>query len=290
MTTTMTTITPPPTTPTATTPTATTTNPPTSTSTSTSPTRKVYFSQDDQEVNDEAPARAGVRVSPGAAVRIHPRVRVHLIPSLWDMDEDELLATWYTHREMRTLRRAAVLSIKRMMAGTLDEDKDNDTIWGLENKIPKTSILRRKNRCAALFAVFDEQAKQREQQNRHQPVQAFESECIIAELYHQTGAHCQIEANKTAANVAKFVREEREQGEQVACIVQALTPTSTAVDSDVAIATVAAAIQLMSIDENLHKRKSMVLSPTLQQQRPSLSRIVSPHGARSHRLFVTMMT
>ena len=265
-----------------------------STSTSTSTPRKVSFSQNDQKAIDEAPTRAGVCVSPGATVRIHSRVRVHLIPSLWDMDEDELLETWYTDREMRTLRRAAILIIKRMMIGTLDEDDDNDTIWGLENKIPKTSFVRRGNRYAALSAVLDQQSKQREQQNQHQRVQDCDPNCIIAELYHQTGAHCQIEANKTAANVAKFVREEREreQEEQMACIVPTLTPTSTSVDSDVAAATAAAAIRSISIDENLHKRKSpsMVLSPTLQRQRPSLSRIVSPNSARSRRLLVTMMS
>lgn len=195
-------------------------------------------------------------------------VRICPVPSLYDMSDDEIQETWYTDDEMRKSKRAILGFLKRMIAGTVDGDDledDEETTRGLENKTPRGSHARKENRYAALCAVLDEQAKQREYR---QPADSD----YIARLYHQSSAHSQIEAIEIAAIDAKIVRMEQEK--------MARIPDSSS--------TSAAAIQSISIDDNLPKREPPSLVSQMVQK-PTLSCIMSPHKDRSRRRLLSMM-
>lgn len=132
-----------------------------------------------------------------------------LIPLVSEMSSDEIKDTWYTTRETKAIRRSMVKVIKRMMAtetrgigdSSADENETDDSelepTRGLEKKTRRGSIARHKNWCAGLWAVLDEQGRQREEQQTNP--------ANIAELYRQNTAHCQVEANEIAAIDARIV-------------------------------------------------------------------------------------
>jgi hypothetical protein len=150
-----------------------------------------------------SPARRTVRFaqidSEMEAVTIRP------IPSLSDMSKQEIRDMWYNDCEFQMIKLRIVHVLKKMIKGTYNHDIDSleSEARGLENKTPKGSYARKKNRFASMFAVLDEQDRQREQG------QTVDSE-YIAKLYRQSSAHCQMMAIQIAANDAKLVHGHQE--------------------------------------------------------------------------------
>jgi len=124
---------------------------------------------------------------------------------LSDLSKKEMHDTYYNENEFRIIKIAIVKILRKMIAGTYKHDIDciESEARGLENKTPKGSKARKKNRYAALFAVLDEQNRQRERGL------TVDSECI-AKLYRQTSAKCQMKAIQIAAIDAKLVHGHQE--------------------------------------------------------------------------------
>jgi hypothetical protein len=145
------------------------------------------------------------------------------VPSLSDLSEAEIKSIWYTQDEFRNIKKSCVKVLKKIIAGTLsfdsnDEDDDDDetvkikehddqnqneeeeeTTRGLENKTPRGSKARQKNRFIAMDVVLDEQQRQWEQGKRNADY------TYIALLYHQNSIHCQEQAYLMGKQDAKDV-------------------------------------------------------------------------------------
>jgi len=209
------------------------------------------------------------------------------------MSEEDMHDIWYNEDEFRNMKRACVHVIRKMLTGALpyddDDDNDNDdqegeieTTRGLETKTPRGSDIRRKNRFAALFAVLDEQDRQRED---GRPVNSD----YIAQIYHQSSAHCQTKALLVAEKDAKSVHGSKQQ-DKTKIFGNADADKDVAGSSANASANTKTKTTTTSIpsDDKLPKRVSpSLISPTVR--RPTLAYIASPHSARSRRIILTMM-
>lgn len=127
------------------------------------------------------------------------------IPSLSQMSEEEINNSWYNETEFKIMKLGIVQILRKVIAGTYQHNMDSleTEARGLENKTPKGSDARKKNRYAALFAVLDEQERQREYGLTVDPE-------YIAKLYRQSSAHCQMKAIQIAANDAKLFYSDNE--------------------------------------------------------------------------------
>ncbi len=132
-------------------------------------------------------------------------VSVRSIASRDEYSKEEIQNMWYNDMEFQIMKLSIIHTLKKVIAGTYAHEVDalESEARGLENKTPKGSAARKKNRFASLSAVLDEQNRQRES---GQPI---DSE-YIAELYRQSTAHCLAEAIKTAAKDFEVVQEKEE--------------------------------------------------------------------------------
>ena len=145
------------------------------------------------------------------------------VPSLSDFSEAEIKSIWYTQVEFQNMKQSCVKVLRKIIAGTLsldsnddddEEEKDGDdddddtvknreqdhenqnqneeeeeeTTRGLENKTPRGSKARKKNRFIAMEVVLDEQQRTWKQGKRNVDYE------YIALLYHQISVHCQEKA------------------------------------------------------------------------------------------------
>ena len=129
-------------------------------------------------------------------------VNIRPIPPLSDMSKQEIHDMWYNECEFRMIKLGIIHVIKKVIKGTYNHDIDSleSEARGLENKTPNGSFARKKNRFDSMFAVLDEQDRQRELG------QTVDSE-YIAKLYRQSSLHCQMIAVQIAANDAKLVHD-----------------------------------------------------------------------------------
>lgn len=187
-------------------------------------------------------------------------VQICSIPSRFNMSEKEISDTWYSDYELKNIRRAAILIIRKMITASISSE-DNDETRGLENKTPMGSASRKENRFAAMFAVLNEQDRQREEGR------AFSSD-YIALLYYQSSAHCQTKALQRAEKDAKIVMEEQE---RLSFMLNEHSDDAT---------------QVSPMDARLSK----IASSSSALQRPSLSCLVLPRRARSRRRLLSMLS
>ena len=241
--------------------------------------------------------RRADRESPSPSARrvlsFSQTVAIYPFPSRLDMSEEDMNDVWYNEVEFRDMKRACVQVIRKMIAGALPHDDDNDnddqegeieTTRGLETKTPKGSDVRRKNRYAALFAVLDEQDRQRD--DYREPDSNY-----IAQLYHQSSAHCQMKAFLVAEEDAKIVHDSKQQDETKkignADANKGVTGSSANDNPNTTTATTTTATTISSDDKLPKKVSPSYLSPTVR--RPTLKYIASPHSARSRRCILTLM-
>lgn len=127
-------------------------------------------------------------------------VNIRPIPPLSDMSKQEIRDMWYNECEFQMIKLGIIHVINKVIKGTYNHDIDSleSETRGLENKTPKGSFARKKNRFDSMFAVLDEQDRQRELGQR------VDSE-YMAKLYRQSSLHCQMIAVQIAANDAELV-------------------------------------------------------------------------------------
>jgi len=126
-------------------------------------------------------------------------VTIFSVLSLSQMSKEEISNSWYNETEFKIMKLAIVQILRKVISGTYQHDINSleTEARGLENKTPKGSDARKKNRYAALFAVLDEQERQREYGLTADPE-------YIAKLYRQSSSHCQMKAIQIAANDASL--------------------------------------------------------------------------------------
>lgn len=156
--------------------------------------------------NDSSSVPAKRSVSFGQSDDGMETVSVRSIPSRDEYSQQEIKKMWYTDCEFQIMKLSIIHTLKKVIAGTYAHEVDalESEARGLENKTPKGSAARKKNRYASLYAVLDEQSRQRESG------QSTDSE-YIAELYRQSATHCQAQAIKTAAKDFEVVQEKEYQ-------------------------------------------------------------------------------
>ena len=130
-------------------------------------------------------------------------VTVRTIPDLSDYTDEEKYNAWYTDADFKMMKFGIVQLLRQVVAGTYLHEIGSleSEARGLETKTPEGSKQRKGNRIAAMFAVLDEQDRQRE----HGMVDPE----YIAQLYKQSSAHCQAKAIETAANDSSIIQGER---------------------------------------------------------------------------------
>eukprot|EP00536_Pseudo-nitzschia_multiseries_P007065 jgi/Psemu1/304547/fgenesh1_kg.158_\ len=218
--------------------------------------------------------------------KLELEIEICPVPSLWDMTDEDIRGTWYTDQEFRSIRRSAVMTLKRMIMGTLGDDFEaTDSTRGLENKTPAGSRVRKDNRYTALWAVLLEQNRQR---RLEQPVDSDQ----IAYLYKKSNAQSQIEAIKVAASDARLVHGEQEQEQMSRVSECSSTPVAVAVAvaADPVVAAPTEKIQSPSVEDKPPKKpvRKTLVSPIVQ--RPSLSSVVTTtRKTRSRRRLLSMM-
>jgi hypothetical protein len=121
------------------------------------------------------------------------------------LSSEEIRELWFTEAEFKIIKLAVVQVLRKIVAGTYMHEMDSleSEARGLENKTPRGSNSRKKNRYASLYAVLHEQERQRLEHGR-----TVDSE-FIAELSRQSTAQCQIKAVEMAAVDAKLALEEQ---------------------------------------------------------------------------------
>ena len=211
-----------------------------------SPARVVSFSQNDKRIDE---------------------VAIYHIPSRLDMSKREIQETWYNEYEHRDMKRACVMVLRKMIAGTLSKYEIDET-RGLENKTPQGSDARKRNRFVALFAVLEEQDRQREDGR------AVDSD-YIAQLYHQSTAQCQRKAVLIAENDAKIVRNRQGKiqtgGDGEKDVLSSFTSTTSTTTKNI----------------SSDNKTSKIVSPMVRSS--SLTCIASPYKVRSRRRLLTML-
>jgi len=190
-----------------------------------------------------------------------------LIPTLSEMTEEEIRASWYNEGDFRKMRKSALIILKRMITNTLKDDFEaEDTTRGLENKTPMGSTIRKENRYNSLWTVLLEQSRQR---RLEQPVDCDK----IAHLYRKSNAHCRLEAIEIAANDAEVVQEEREKIAHLFVTSQTVAATAEPV--------------VAATGKPTRRMSASLVAPIIQ--RPQLACIVSPQRTRSRRRLLAMM-
>lgn len=126
---------------------------------------------------------------------------IFFVPTLNDMSLKEIQDVWYNEHEVKMHRKAFKKILKKMMLGIYEHDDhcpESET-RGLETKTPIGSDDRQINREVALFAVLDEQEKQRYYRT-YDPAR-------IAKVYKKKSFGCQAQAILMAAMDAQVVRD-----------------------------------------------------------------------------------
>jgi hypothetical protein len=248
-------------------------------------------------------------------------ITIWSVPSLSDLSEAEIKSVWYTPVEFRNMKKSCVKVLKKIIAGTLsfdrnDEEEDDDdddtvknkeheneeeeeeeeTTRGLENKTPRGSKARQKNRFIAMDVVLDEQQRQWEQGKRNVDY------AYIALLYHQSTVHCQESAHRMGKKDAKVVhnyhrhRHHQDENERSICVVGGKDKDNA---NDKHNKERKESVKNIVTDDKRQKKVlpsslsssslSSPLSPPLPTtHRPSAATyIVSPHKTRSRRLLLS---
>jgi hypothetical protein len=260
-------------------------------------------------------------------------ITICYVPSLSDLSEAEIKSIWYTQVEFRNMKKSCVKVLRKMIAGTLsfdsneeeeeEDDDDDDTVKnkeldhenqnqneedeeettrGLENKTPRGSKARQKNRFIAMDAVLDEQQRTWEQGKRNVDYE------YIALLYHQSSVHCQEKAYLIGKKDAKVVhnyhhhryryrhrhRHHQDENERSICVVDGKDNANDKHNKERK-----ESVKNIVTDDKRRKKDlpsslspsslSSPLSPPLPTtHRPSAAAyIVSPHKTRSRRLLLS---
>ena len=121
------------------------------------------------------------------------------------MSKEEINKSWYNEFEFKIIKLGMIQVLRKVIAGTYEYHIGSieTEARGLENKTPKGSDERKKNRYASLFAVLDEQERHREHGQTPDPKH-------LAKLYRQSSAHCQMKAIQIASSDARIVHGEQE--------------------------------------------------------------------------------
>lgn len=129
-------------------------------------------------------------------------VSVRMIPAHSEYTFQEKNNSWYTDTDFQIMKLGLVQLLRKVVGGTYQHEMGSleSEVRGLETKTPEGSKTRKGNRFAAMFAVLDEQDRQREQ--------GIVDPEYIALLYRQSSAHCQTKAIETAANDATILLDE----------------------------------------------------------------------------------
>eukprot|EP00533_Pseudo-nitzschia_delicatissima_P014297 CAMPEP_0197275640 /NCGR_PEP_ID=MMETSP1432-20130617/14182_1 /TAXON_ID=44447 /ORGANISM="Pseudo-nitzschia delicatissima, Strain UNC1205" /LENGTH=221 /DNA_ID=CAMNT_0042741565 /DNA_START=35 /DNA_END=700 /DNA_ORIENTATION=+ len=149
---------------------------------------------------------------------------VRTIANREEYSNEEIRSMWYNDCEFQIMKLSIVHTLKKVIAGTYKHKiyTLESEVRGLENKTPKGSAARKKKRFASLFAVLDEQNRQRE-------LGLTTDTEYIAELYRQSTAHCQAKAVKAAARDFECINfEDKEHTQKLPTVVQPPASPSSA--------------------------------------------------------------
>jgi hypothetical protein len=116
---------------------------------------------------------------------------IYDVPHIDDMSPEEVKAIWYEKADYEKIKMAMIPIIRRMMKKEMTAETDKETIRGLEFRTRQGAIRRQHNKLEATTAVLDEQDQQLNTIGRI-------DEELLAKVYKQFNAHCQIEAHKLA--------------------------------------------------------------------------------------------
>jgi len=194
-----------------------------------------------------------------------------------DMTKEEILSAWYDDNDCRVIKMAILQILRKMVKGTdnninnnndIDSCLESDETRGLENKTPKGSRARKKNRNAGLHIVLDEQDRQRD-------YGLIVDSDYIAQLYSQSSVRCQMEAVRIAANDAKLIYDHQEETETTMTSSTATTATTTTTSAP---------------ELSPPKIVPTLASPIPNRRALAYSSIVSPLKTRSRRRLLAMMS
>ncbi|CAJ1953021.1 unnamed protein product [Cylindrotheca closterium] len=143
--------------------------------------------------------------------------------SLDDYTPREIAATWYDEEAMDSITRRCVRILKRMETNDLKQGDKKYCTRGLEGHTTLGSINKRRSRSAAVAAVLEEQARQRDE-SAEIDAQA------IADAYTRTTSSCQMWArvmgNRDQVAAEAFLYQADDDDCKGAVTRSAATPTS----------------------------------------------------------------
>ena len=116
------------------------------------------------------------------------------------MTPEEVKAIWYEKADYEKIKMAMVPIIRKMMKKESIPETDRETIRGLEFRTRQGAIRRQHNKLEATTAVLDEQDRQLDTDGQ------VDDE-LLAKVYKDFNAHCQIEAHKLALGDVQPAKE-----------------------------------------------------------------------------------
>ena len=125
---------------------------------------------------------------------------IYDVPHIDDMTPEEVKAIWYEKADYEKIKMAMVPIIRKMMKKESIPETDRETIRGLEFRTRQGAIRRQHNKLEATTAVLDEQDRQLDTDGQ------VDDE-LLAKVYKDFNAHCQIEAHKLALGDVQPAKE-----------------------------------------------------------------------------------
>ena len=120
-----------------------------------------------------------------------------------EMDEADVLATWYEKKDYDAIKSKIIPIIRKMMKKEDIPETDKETVRGLEYRTRQGALRRQHNKLEAITAVLEEQQRQ-------QAVGENDDESL-RKAYLNACSHCQEEACELAAEDEVFVKTDLEE-------------------------------------------------------------------------------
>ena len=120
-----------------------------------------------------------------------------------DMEEADVLATWYEKKDYDVIKSKIIPVIRKMMKKEDIPETDKETVRGLEYRTRQGALRRQHNKLEAITAVLEEQQRQKnfDDNNDENLRKAYRSAC----------SHCQDEAHELALKDEGFVKTDLEE-------------------------------------------------------------------------------
>jgi len=145
--------------------------------------------------SNSEPVRSPVHIR---SVSFHDKVNFREIPSIAELTPDEIGSVWYNDDEYAKIKKTVSDTIKRNAKGEKMDESKGTCMRGLEGRTKFGARRRKKNKAAALDAVWSTQVKMWKKRT--------ENPAAIATIYKELSIRAKYFAIETAYNDECYVQ------------------------------------------------------------------------------------